>query len=140
MLLDGKRVIAESYLKAWRCAMANPISFPELLKRGFSLTAVISKPTAFCAAAVEAKSDDRFIQHLSLSSPLISERNEERITWTIPIVDVMAIKIYNDLRTGYWRESDYPGIFGTSWHVTAPAGQATAAPAYQQPELFAEAA
>lgn len=141
LLLNGEQVQAEAYLKAWRAAMATPLSFEEFLQQGFIATATISKPAAYCAAMLEAKEDHAFLQHLD--SPLLSQCDAERVVWTLPLSGTPAIRTYNNLRTGYWSEKDYPGDFGLQWSVEGPteaAATAAGANPIAQVQLFAEAA
>jgi len=142
LLLRGERVCAENYLKAWRAAMAQPMSFPALLQAGFLVTAIFSKPSAYCAAmAAQQDSTHAFLKHLA--SPLITRQDGDRIEWTVPLTSVAALRTFSDLRSGYWSDAEYPGDFGLSWRVAGPTmrqAQNCDVASLAQDQLFAEAA
>ena len=118
LFIEGKRLKAEAYLGIWRKAIKNAVSFPGLLSMGFALSVTIPRPTGFCLSTPTGDDEARLRQHLD--SPLITTRNEERITWRIPLTDAASFMVANDLRSAYWSREKYPGDYHATWEISRP--------------------
>jgi hypothetical protein len=149
LLPDGNRLKAEAYLKLWRQAHAQAISFSQMNERGFRLVATISKPTAFCQHMLANGTDKRDKAFASkLGSPYIVTANEQETVWRIPIIDVQSMHDYNAVNCWH-NPKEYPGEFVHAFDIELAPAANTAAPAASpltthvagdQFDLFLEAA
>lgn len=100
---QGVKTKAEDYLGLWREAVKAPISNAELMRRGGSLTATFKRKQTAFESAVRQYAKLELLQLLNRDDCVIED---DKVTWTIALTTMDALRAYEDINSIYCDTSE----------------------------------
>lgn len=105
-LVNGKALKAEAYIGHWRQAMKTPRSLADLSVFGIQLLGSVSKPVK--GLLEEAKrSPEKHVEE-AMESPFVTERTDDKVTWTVPLTSLGNLKAYMGFASIWLSSEIYP--------------------------------
>lgn len=105
-LVNGKPLKAEDYIGQWRLAMKSPRSLADLSAYGIQVLGRVAKPVK--GLKDEAKrSPEKHVEE-AMESPFVTERTDDKVTWTVPLTSLGNLKAYMGFASIWLSSEVYP--------------------------------
>lgn len=105
-LVNGKALKAEEYIGQWRQAMKTPRSLTDLSNYGIQLLGRVAKPVQ--GLLDEAKRRPEKHVEEAMESTFVTERTDDRVTWTVPLSSLGNLKTYMGFASIWLSSETYP--------------------------------
>jgi hypothetical protein len=105
-LVNGKSLKAEEYIGQWRQEMKSPRSLADLSNYGIQLLGRVAKPVQ--GLQEEAKRSPEKRVEEAMESPFVTERTDDKVTWTVPLTGLGNLKAYMGFASIWLSSEVYP--------------------------------